>query len=141
LLYGEAIRNLRERLGLSQREFAQRLGIHKQMVSDVERGKQKRFNPEVERKIRDLFGFDPSLIPDEEARSDAVRIEQDGKNSKINNKNSKKSEGENCVRNDDRVRDLQRQLIIYYFDRLDPKDRDRAFAKIIEILTGVGEGY
>ncbi len=55
--YGEKIRKLREEFGLSQSELAQKLGVHKQMISDIERGKQKRFNPQVERKLMELFGL------------------------------------------------------------------------------------
>ena len=55
--YGERIKKLREEFGLSQSELAQRLGVHKQMISDVERGKQKRFNPQVEKKLMELFGL------------------------------------------------------------------------------------
>lgn len=60
--YGEKIKELRMRLGLSQSAFAAKLGIHKQMVSDVERGKQKRFNPQIEQKIVELFELDPSFF-------------------------------------------------------------------------------
>ena len=49
-------------LGLSQSAFAAKLGIHKQMVSDVERGKQKRFNPTIEQKITEIFGIDPAFF-------------------------------------------------------------------------------
>ncbi len=60
--YGEKIKELRMRLGLSQSAFAAKLGIHKQMVSDVERGKQKRFNPAIEQKITAIFGVDPAYF-------------------------------------------------------------------------------
>ncbi|MRI58930.1 MAG: hypothetical protein C6H99_05420 [Epsilonproteobacteria bacterium] len=60
--YGETIRKLREKMGLSQNDLAKMLGVHKQMISDVERGKQKRLNPEVERKLGELFDLDLSLM-------------------------------------------------------------------------------
>ncbi len=60
--YGERIRQIREALGLSQSEFAERLGIHKQMVSDVERGKQKRFNSQIEKSLADIFGVNLSWL-------------------------------------------------------------------------------
>ncbi len=60
--YGKKIQELRKRLGLSQSAFAAKLGIHKQMVSDVERGKQKRFNPQIEQKIVEIFGIDPAFF-------------------------------------------------------------------------------
>ena len=67
--YGKKIRELRLRLGLSQSAFAAKLGIHKQMVSDVERGKQKRFNPQVEQKIVELFGLEPSFFLSDKPQS------------------------------------------------------------------------
>ena len=54
--YGERIRMLREQRGLSQSELARLLGVHKQTVSDVERGRQKRFAPEAEERLKELFG-------------------------------------------------------------------------------------
>ncbi|BCD68124.1 helix-turn-helix transcriptional regulator [Nitratiruptor sp. YY09-18] len=60
--YGQKIRELRQKFGLSQSELARKLGVHKQMVSDVERGKQKRFNPQIEQKLIELFDINPSWL-------------------------------------------------------------------------------
>ena len=62
--YGERIRLLRERRGLSQSELAKLLGVHKQTVSDVERGKQKRFGLEAERRLKELFDLDDTAPDD-----------------------------------------------------------------------------
>ncbi len=57
--YGERIRKLRELLGISQQELASMLAVHKQMVSDVERGKQRRFSLESEAMLIEKLGIDP----------------------------------------------------------------------------------
>ena len=64
--YGEKIRKLREQFGLSQSELAKKLGVHKQMISDVERGKQKRFNPEIEKKLLELFHLPKGWLEEHE---------------------------------------------------------------------------
>ena len=38
-LFGEAVREIRERRGLSQEEFSAKAGIHRTYVSSIERGK------------------------------------------------------------------------------------------------------
>ncbi|BCD62247.1 hypothetical protein NitYY0826_C1123 [Nitratiruptor sp. YY08-26] len=60
--YGDRIKKIRQELGLSQSELAQKLGIHKQMVSDVERGKQKSFNPQIEKKLISFFSLNPHWL-------------------------------------------------------------------------------
>ncbi len=60
--YGERIRHIREALSLSQSELAERLGVNKQMISDIERGKQKRFSPQIEQKLIDLFNINESWL-------------------------------------------------------------------------------
>ena len=57
--YGERIKKIREILNLSQQDLADLLHIHKQMVSDVERGKQKRFAMESEAVLIDKLHVDP----------------------------------------------------------------------------------
>jgi transcriptional regulator with XRE-family HTH domain len=37
--FGQAVRNCRERIGLSQEEFAEKAGIHRTYVSSIELGK------------------------------------------------------------------------------------------------------
>ncbi len=64
--YGERIRHIREALSLSQSELAERLGVNKQMISDIERGKQKRFSPHIEQKLIDIFNIsEPWLLKGE----------------------------------------------------------------------------
>lgn len=38
--FGEAVRALRQRQGLSQEDFADRVGIHRTYIGDVERGER-----------------------------------------------------------------------------------------------------
>ena len=68
--YGEKIRELREKFGLSQSELAQKLGVHKQMISDVERGKQKRFNPQIEKRLVELFDLPQEWFVQEQSVAD-----------------------------------------------------------------------
>jgi transcriptional regulator with XRE-family HTH domain len=57
--YGERIKELREILKLSQQELADILQIHKQMVSDVERGKQQRFSIKSEALLIEKLHVNP----------------------------------------------------------------------------------
>ncbi len=109
--YGERVRRLREALGLSQSQFAQKLGIHKQMVSDVERGRQKRFNPETEKALADLFDINLSWL-------------LDGKGEMFLHKQ---------VNDQDDI-SLEKELIMKYFDQILPENRLEATLCILECI-------
>jgi len=121
--YGEAIRNLRQRYELSQAALANLLGVHKQTVSDVERGKQKRFSPEAERRLRELFG-------------DAARAVLDGE-AKISVPQHFAKGTESAKKEDEAVLEAQKLLILHYFQKLDAKTRDVAFGRIVDLLTNI----
>ena len=112
--YGERIRQIREALGLSQSDFAERLGIHKQMVSDVERGKQKRFNAQIEKSLVDLFGVDLSWLLYGQGEMFAQE--------------SSYSEGLK------KQEDVEKEMIVKYFDRIPPQKRLEATLCILECI-------
>lgn len=53
---GERIRNLRKNLGYSQQEVAQKLGIHRPSVSQIERG-EREISAEELAKLAEIFGL------------------------------------------------------------------------------------
>jgi transcriptional regulator with XRE-family HTH domain len=62
--FGFAVRDRREALGLTQEEFAERVGIHRTYLSDIERGTRNVSLLNIERvasalslKISELFRF------------------------------------------------------------------------------------
>jgi transcriptional regulator with XRE-family HTH domain len=62
--FGFAVRDRREALGLTQEEFAERAGIHRTYLSDIERGTRNVSLVNIERvasalsmKISELFGL------------------------------------------------------------------------------------
>jgi transcriptional regulator with XRE-family HTH domain len=62
--FGFAVRDRREALGLTQEEFAERAGIHRTYLSDIERGTRNVSLVNIERvasalsmKIYELFGL------------------------------------------------------------------------------------
>ena len=120
--YGEAIRNLRQHYELSQAALANLLGVHKQTVSDVERGKQKRFSPEAERRLRELFGDAARAVLDGEAK---ISVPQHF------------AKAESAKKEDEAVLEAQKLLILHYFQKLDAKTRDVAFGRIVDLLTNI----
>ena len=60
---GQNVRKLREAKGWSQEDYADRAGIHRTYVSDIERGKR---NPTVTvvEKLAAPFGVSPSQLID-----------------------------------------------------------------------------
>ena len=60
--YGERVRQIRQMFDLSQNDLAKILEVHKQVVSDVERGRQKRFSMEAEAKLVEKLHLDPQWL-------------------------------------------------------------------------------
>ena len=60
--YGERIRQIREMFNLSQNDLAILIGVHKQVVSDVERERQKRFSMEAEAKLIEKLHLNPQWL-------------------------------------------------------------------------------
>ncbi len=112
--YGERIRQIREALGLSQSEFAERLGIHKQMVSDVERGKQKRFNTQIEKSLADIFGVNLSWLLHGQGEMFAPQNTQTS----------------HTLQSDD----VEKEMILKYFDRIPSQKRLDATMCILECI-------
>lgn len=74
---GEKIKYYRKRLGLSQEELGQRLGVKFSAVSKWERGQVENIPASRLRMMADLFGVTPaSLIDDESAPDEAVALLQ-----------------------------------------------------------------
>jgi transcriptional regulator with XRE-family HTH domain len=53
--FGDAVRDRREALGLTQEEFAERAGIHRTYISDIERGTRNPSLINIER-VADALG-------------------------------------------------------------------------------------
>ena len=115
--YGEKIRKLRERFGLSQSELAQKLGVHKQMISDVERGKQKRFNPQIEKKLIELFDLDPDWFLKEEQPSSNI------------------GSGTEHQESEDELLRAHELMLLHYFRQIPSQKRLDAMACLLECLA------
>jgi transcriptional regulator with XRE-family HTH domain len=59
--WGKQIRKLREENGWSQKDLADRLGVHKQTVSDFERGRSQ-FTLERLGRILDALGYESNVV-------------------------------------------------------------------------------
>ncbi len=60
--YGERVRQIRQMFDLSQSDLADLIGVHKQVISDVERGRQKRFSMEAEAKLIEKLHLNPQWL-------------------------------------------------------------------------------
>lgn len=52
---GKALREIRDLVGIDQRELARRCGVHQGTVANIERGKHG-VRPELQRKLADALG-------------------------------------------------------------------------------------
>lgn len=69
---GQRIREVRERLGLTQDTVARHLGVTRPVVSNIEQGKRPLTLEELD-KLADLFGYSPSYFLQGEP-DDAVAV-------------------------------------------------------------------
>ncbi len=115
--YGEKIRELRERFGLSQRDLAQKLGVHKQMISDVERGKQKRFNPYIEHRLIEIFNLDPKWLLEEDEPQEVIVEQQEEK------------------QDDEELLRAQELMLLKYFEEIPPQKRLKAMACLLDCIS------
>jgi transcriptional regulator with XRE-family HTH domain len=59
--FGSAVRDRREALGLTQEEFADRAGIHRTYISDIERGTRNLSLVNIER-VAEALALKPSEL-------------------------------------------------------------------------------
>ena len=62
MLFGEIVREARQRAGLSLEKLAVQLGVTKVYVSDVERGMRKPFTQPRIREVAQILGLDPEEL-------------------------------------------------------------------------------
>jgi len=60
-LFGEVVREFRQRIGLSQEDFADKAGIHRTYVSSIERGRVQ-ISIAIAQKVADALGIPLSRI-------------------------------------------------------------------------------
>lgn len=70
---GQRIREVRERLGLTQDAVAKHLGVTRPVVTNIELGKRP-LNLEELGKLADLFGYPPSYFLTEDETQDRVEV-------------------------------------------------------------------
>jgi transcriptional regulator with XRE-family HTH domain len=79
MLFGEVIRQQRQRAGLSLANLAAQLGVTKVYVSDVERGLRKPFTQQRIREVAKVLDLDPEELSRLAARSrEYVTLPTDG---------------------------------------------------------------
>jgi len=122
--YGERVRYIRQLFNLSQSDLANILGVHKQVISDVERGRQKRFSMEAETKLVEKLHINPQWL----LKGEGEPVIEENKDVQFSNMNTN-----NQINQLELLSDEER-IIIKYFKEIPEEKLFDAFLCLLECI-------